>query len=407
MANKNLLLTFGLSATMLFLSCKKETLGVDDKVSNTQSTEILWSTKLSHTVNVTKTHYPAIDDEGNVYIVTKEYSKGSVIQSFDSAGKKRWETRHTIYPRNTTIAYYKDNVYFLSNKALVCLDAHNGNEQWVFSESIENGLKIGNQDNFTFVNDKLLIPLINSKGTFLMKIDAKTGNDYGTIKISKQNRVVPRIAAKGELIYLAEDSLYACNETGVLWHTNIANTERTTKDVYDLMITQKDKIIVSVKNELNNHKLIYSYQSGNLLWSKDYGTRATIPKVNELRNGSLVFSMGDLVKVDAEGNDIWKLNAEILKSFDVVNVAADGNIYGGNAYHIFGINNMGEIIFDYDANNDPLSNSILQNKQNIVVMSMGTDESLIHCIKAINTGGLEKKTWAKWGANAANTFNIN
>lgn len=389
--------------------------GKDDPVNpdnpddpNNPTSETVWSTNLPHTIQTTTNHYPAVDDNGNIYLITKEYGVGSIIQAFDKNGNELWKKQKDEYPRNYSLSYYNGNIYFLTNKNLICLNAHNGDENWSVSESIEEDLEIGNQDNFTFVGNNLVIPPINTKGTFLVKLDATSGISNGSIKVCKQNRVVPRIAAKGNTIYIAEDSLYAISESGLAWKANIEDTELISKDVYDLVITQNNDIVISTKSEMNNQRCVYLYKADNLLWSKNYGSNVLTPKISELDNGNLVIANGDLIKVNAsDGDEIWKIDGEILKSFETANVASDGNFYGGNAYGIWGIDNGGNTVFEFDANGDPLSNSILQNNENIIVLSMGTDNSIVHCIKKENTGGNAQNVWSSYGANAANTFITN
>ena len=389
--------------------------GKDDSTNNNNpddpnnpTSETVWSTNLTQTIQTTTNHYPAIDENGNIYLITKEYGVGSIIQAFDKNGNELWKKQKDEYPRNYSVSYYKGNIYFLTNKNLICLNAQNGDEKWSVSESIEDDLGIGNQDNFTFVGNNLVIPLINTKGTFLVKLDASTGINNGSIKVCKQNRVVPRIAAKGNTIYIAEDSIFAISESGLAWKANIEDTERTTKDVYDLIITQNDDIVVSTKSEMNNQRSVFLYKSEELLWSTNFGTDVLTPRISELNNGNLVIAMGDLLTIDAtNGNEIWKIESEVLKSFYTANIADDANIYGGNAYGIWGIDDSGNTVFEFNANGDPLSNSILQNKENIIVLSMGTENSIIHCIKKENTGGNSHDVWSGYGANVANTFNAN
>lgn len=368
--------------------------------------EVVWSTNLLHTVQTTTNHYPAIDDNGNIYLITKEYGVGSIIQAFDKDGNELWRKQKDEYPRNYLVSYYNGSIYFLTTDELVCLNAQNGDERWAVSDQIEDDLGIGNQDNFTFVGNNLVIPLINTKGTFLVKLDPSSGLSNGSKKVCNQNRVVPRIGAKGNTIYIAEDSLYAISESGLVWSANIEDTEQTTKDVYDLVVTQNNDIVLSTKSEMSNQKSVYLYKSEELLWSKNFGTDVLTPTISELSNGNLVLAMGSLLSVDAtNGTEIWKVESEILKSFETANVATEGNIYGGNAYGIWGIDNNGSTVFEFDANGDPLSNSILQNNENIIVLSMGTDNSIIHCIKKESTDGNAQNVWSSYGANAANTFN--
>ncbi len=398
------------AAIAIFSSCGKNDSANPDNPDdpNDPTSEIVWSTDLSHTIQTTTNHYPAVDDNGNIYLITKEYGVGSVVQAFDKNGSELWEKHQDKYPRNYSVSYYDGNVYFLTTEELICLDAQNGNEKWSVSESVEADLGIGNQDNFTFVGNNLVIPLINIQGTFLVKLDPSSGHSNGSIQVCKQNRVVPRIAAKGNTIYIAEDSLYVISESGIAWRANIENTEHTTKDVYDLIITQNNDIVVSTKSEMSNQRNVYLYKSEELLWSINFGTDVLTPKISELSNGNLALAMGNLLTVDAaSGNEIWKLNSEILKSYETANVAANGKIFGGNAYGIWGIDEDGNTISVFDPNNDPISNSILQKGENIIVLSMGTDNSIIHCVKEENTGGYAPDLWSGYGANAANTFNTN
>lgn len=400
-----------MAAIAILSSCGKDDPVNPDNPDNPDNpTEVLvWSTNLPHTVQTATNHFPAIDDKGNIYLITKEYGVGSIIQAFDKNGNELWKKQKDEYPRNFTISYHNENVYFLTNNELICLDAQNGSDKWIFTGSAEYELEIGAQDNFCFINSMLYIPMKNNKGTFLGKINPSNGVFAMVGKINEQNRVVPRIAAKGNTIYAADDSLYAISESGfILWKANIENTEHTTKDVYDLIVTQNNDIVVSTKSEMNNQRSALLYKSEELAWSTNFGTNVLTPKIVELSDGDLILAMGDLIKVNAQnGDEIWKLDSEILKSFETANIAADGNIYGGNAYGIWGIDNTGNTIFEFDANGDPLSTPILQNDENIIVLSMGTENSIIHCIKKENTDGNAQNAWSSYGANPANTFYVN
>jgi len=398
------------AALAIFYSCGKDDSTNPDNPDdpNNPTSEIVWSTDLSHTIQTTTNHYPAVDDNENIYLITKEYGVGSVVQAFNKDGNELWKKQQDDYPRNYSVSYYEGNIYFLTTEELICLDAQNGNEKWSISEFVEDDLGIGNQDNFTFVGNNLVIPLINIQGTFLVKLNPSSGLSNGSIKVCNQNRVVPRIAAKGNSIYLAEDSLYAISESGIVWRANIENTERTTKDVYDLIVTQNNDIVVSAKSEMSNQRSVYLYKSEELLWSINFGTEVLTPNICELSNGNLVLAMGSLLTVDVtSGNEIWKLDSEILKSYETVNVATNGKIYSGNAYGIWGIDEDGNTISVFNLNNDPISNPILQKDENIIVLSMGTDNSILHCVKQENTGGYAPGLWSGYGANAANTFNVN
>jgi outer membrane protein assembly factor BamB len=146
---------------------------------------------------------PAV--EGKTVIITSRYNKMAVCKleiSLAGGAKKLWETKEAASGVCSPIVH-GDRVYFASN-GLYCLDAANGETQWV------NG-KFGSASSLILTADERLIVWANNGDLALVESAKRSAGKF--TELAAKKRVLNKDAAWPQVV-LANGRLFCKDRTG-------------------------------------------------------------------------------------------------------------------------------------------------------------------------------------------------
>ncbi len=413
-------------------SCEKDKSNSDDdnQEGEAQSADIVWQQKLSIPINpaLGSNYMPAIDENDNIYVMMSDWNNygsgemGNVLQAFDKNGNALWE-RSTAGedPDFQMVTYYENKLYFTTGKKIVCLDAEDGSDLWNYnvpdSFLVSYSLVIANNRVLTSMQS------FDAENSYLFAFDSENGTINSTLAIT-DDRAVMAMAAKGSTVYLTYDFLYSVNVTSsglsLNWKTVLPGNSPEYGGDYkniadDIAIAPNGNIIFTygVLSDLSTRRVICYSSGGTELWQSDNEARHLVVDADN----DIYLCNDDLIKLDgASGSEIWSTSAPAetfgLGSFRSVTVGTDEVMYNGDYFGIYAAENTGNLKYYTPAatvsETGPLTYITLLSNGNIILLCMGDDEDergILICMKG-SSGGVQDEIWAKWGCNAANTFNL-
>ncbi len=407
-------------------SCDKLTIDPGDEAN------VLWTSELALPINPSLggNYMPAVDDDDNIYVLMRNFDGGLwggyAMQKFDKNGNEMWvkqSTEEGYTPHNQMPTFYNNRLYFTTDEKVVCLNAGTGNSEWEYNVP-DSMLYI--TPAIAIVNNQVLITLENftAEHSYLFALDPASGRVKSTLGIT-DSRVWLNMAARGNTVYLAYGKLYkvTVNAGGSMhldWSVQLPGGDPTYYISFenDIVISPNGDVSFAYAENRNaqlDHIISYN-SSGTKLWEyeRSYASHITLDEDGNIYDGGI----NDLLKIDAaSGQKAWETEppSETLgfgNSFTAMVHAANGVMYCGDVYGIYGVNYSGEVKYSLfpekiSGTSTPLTDVTLLGNGNIIVMSMGEDggNGNIHCIEA-ETEGIAATGWPKRGGDAANTFNV-
>jgi len=413
----------------LILSSCVEVPGIEES----DSSDVLWKSDLGAFINpaLGRNYMPAVDENDNIYVLMTDWESDNlnayVLQAFNKNGEELWkkeEQSETLWKQMP--GYYDGNIFYSTMNKIVCLDAADGSEKWVYTP----GDTLQTSHSLVIADGKLVVglPAYTADHSYLFALNISDGSVVATHPVFETRKLFA-LAANGSTLYAAYNQICSIElgSSGFTenWRTLLPGNNSEYEDTYnnsidDIVIDPTSgKIYTSISNpyEYNDEKLVAFNISGELLWeSTDYA--CSHPTTNY--GDELYIPSGDLYKLDGtDGSLVWSAEppSETFgfgNSFDCLVYANNDVLYCGDYFGLYGVDKSGQEdlkIFPeaLSGTTSPLSFTTLLSNGNIIVLAMSpdpeTESSRIYCIKA-STQGTKANIWAKWGANVGNTFNL-
>lgn len=394
-----------------------------------ESVQVVWKNDLAVKINpaIGRNYMPAVDENNNIYVLMNNLeTDGWVMQAFNVSGTLLWTENSSSENAIRQIpTYYEGRLYFATHSKIICLDASTGNLLWDLNpaDSVETTTDI-------VISNHQLVTVFSgftAEHSYVAAIDPTTG-DISAFKALGSRGQIFKLAAVGSYFYVCYNNLYKYqNNTGTIdleWMQtlpgNIDANDETYRILYGDMVIDpnNDNVYLTYSNptDYGTDVLIAYDLSGNMLWKKD-GVSATHLSVDFDNN--LYVSNSDLIKYNGNnGAEIWTATppSETMgmgNEIDAITHGQNGVMYAGDVYGVYGIDANNQNQFQAFPNSiagaqTPLTYATLLSNGNVVVLGMAKDENSsaqIYCIKE-ESEGVKPNIWAKWGANAANTFNL-
>jgi len=284
--------------TLLFQACAPGDLPNAD---NTKHDRQKWSYDFSTVMAASLyNQVPAIDEEGNIYLIADVQSGGDIIK-LSADGKEQWTKSESNYPMSRII-YLGNKVYYINNQALICRDASNGEKIWDTEVS-------GAQSIFAINNSKIFVTRFVDEG------------------------------------FLGSNHLAAYHLDGTLaWETKIKYSETDTVAYANAISVNGNNIYVGVLAEVGSSEFaIINYvdngdhasKSWTWLAPGDFSVGGGSPRIKDFAiddNGNLIFGMENsgteyVFSVSPAGADNWNAVSNLTKIISNVSVDGDGNCY--------------------------------------------------------------------------------
>ena len=403
-----------------------------DKKSN--NIEVVWQADLLTAVNPGIDKYmPAIDEQGNIFVLLSNYIESSYsIQAFSKDGKQLWANANIKgNSQHSLITYYKEKLFFTTDNEMICIDAKNGSNIWSYSEP--DSLNFLCSWSWAIVNDQVVTTLSygTADGSYLFSFNTSNGNIAWTKKISTDNKVAGFVVADESQLYFIDNKIskFDVSSSGAAMVWEQALPGNTDYKMYNNIrtypsIDKKGNVIFCYRNPEDSeskHDIISYDKNGNVNWNVTpdlVGGYLAQPQFQMIDSDDNIYhSITDLYKYNGnDGSLSWKAEAPYefisLGSISHITIGNDGKLYSGDSFGFYVFDKSGNCInqnLDLQWNgNNPLTFATLLPNGNVIMLASGKIDSetpQIYCIKG-DSGGVKKGIWAKWGANAANTFNL-
>ena len=413
-------------------SCNLMNNPLDNPTNTGNDAEVVWNSDLAAEINpATGRYMPAVDEQGNIYIIMEDESmNGYVIQSFSKDGDELWtKYDNTESLHHLLISYYKNKLFFATDNKMICLNSADGSLRWEYNEP--DSLAFFISKSWAIVNDQIVTTLSygTADGSYLFSFDTGSGQLAWTQKISDDNRVVGFVCASGNQLFFVNDKVikYSVTNNGANknWESEIPGNSEYSFIVNTATFPAVDSdgnIIFTIRN-YEDYESVYTVvcydNGGSLKWQYTPDNTGKVIQPNCLMtdaDNDVYLPQNELVKLDKQnGTLLWEADApdETLGfgSINHITIGEDEKLYVGDSFGYYILNQSGEITLnnalpEWNGNN-PLTYATLLPNGNVIMLAMGSSDSevsQIYCIKS-ESGGVERNAWAKWGANAANTFN--
>jgi len=414
--------------TLVFTtSCNK------DKNNPSDDSEVVWSANLELFINpaLGRNYMPAVDENDNIYVMMADWDGnaglGYALQAFDKDGKQLWiKTDDNVSVFTQMVTYFDGKIIYPTSSQIVCLNSSDGTEAWTYTppDSLQTtySIAIANNQLVAFISG------FTSEYSYIYSFNPANGNINATEAFGGREEVCA-MAANGSTLYITYNSLSSyninTNSIDLNWSSLLPNNNAYYEDTYRNMLNDitidpvNGNIFFAYENPTQyGEKWLIAYdKNGNKLWENEtfQATHITACAENEL-----YVSYDNLFKLNGQsGSQIWEAvpPSETMGLGNSINSTVYGNddvLYAGDIYGIYGINNQGTEKYSafptsITGNGTPFTYVTLLSNGNIIVLAMSvdpdTEPAKIYCLKA-SSGGVKKNIWAKWGANAANTFNL-
>ena len=287
-----------IALTLLFQACEPGDLPNAD---NTKNDRERWSYDFSTVMAASLyNQVPAIDEEGNLYLIADVQSGGDIIK-LSADGTEQWVKSENSYPLSRII-YQNNKVYYLNHQMLICLDAASGEKVWDTEVS-------GAQSIFAINNSKIFVARFVDEGL------------------------------------LGSNHLVAYNLDGALvWETKIEFSETDTVSYANAISVNGNNIYVGVLAEVGSSEfgIINYVDEGNQVstsWTwlapGSFSVGGGSPRIKDFAiddNGNLIFGMEKsgteyIFSVNPSGADNWNAVSNVPKIISNVSVDGDGNCY--------------------------------------------------------------------------------
>ena len=352
--------------------------------------------------------YPAIDEQGNIYLAgaSEEVNSGVVhFVSVDKNGNERWDK--TIDATAASYVVYGDGKVFLSTVSPVTIhvyDANSGNELWSKNYTDDYGFEW--QPVMSYANRKLYVASGRFTVGVLMALNPENGTElwlrnlYDNIAIS--------LVVDGTGLYCGgmgkvtryEDKGSSCDS---IWYWEESEGSRS---YIGFEITMAD--------------------NGNIYTRGDYGVNILSPETgNEIKvvslggsfdnssssitidgDGNFYIGNGDLHKYSPDGSLEWKTDINV----GVINpnypsaplIGENGKFYNGELFSLSCVKSNGSIdwILGTEDGIGNLHPVVMDNDGNL--LSYSTERGVLFCYKG-DGSKLATKGWPKRYGNMGNT----
>lgn len=428
------------SANVLFLvaflmfitSCKKDS--NDDTTTPTptpNTSDILWQKELTQAVQPGWEEYmPAVDENDNVYALAGNVDNmnsptGFSLEAFDANGSTLWSIVNVeATPQRQLVTYYNHKLFVVAIEKLLCYNSQDGSLAWQYD--IPDSLETSHNIAMSIVDGNVALTLVGftASNSHLFLFNTNDGSIITTKPVGPYRSKPISMAANGNMVYVVSDSVYAfemqASEFNLQWKIQLPGTDNINYTAYyeielnDVVIANNGNIIFLSLNTYNsNDYLLNSIASdGSINWSiakSDISRHQIVDASN-----NIYYSQGDLLKINgSDGNAIWTAGAPEgtmdMGSYNSVILSQNDNLYCGDLFGLYSLDNSGSSRFVKTVsslNAASFAYANLMSNGNIVLLGSNPDGGLgiLYCIKNSDSGAAD--SWAKWGANAANTFNL-
>jgi len=353
--------------------------------------------------------YPAIDEQGNIYMAgTAEGMAGGEFHfvSVDKDGNERWDK--TIAAGSSSYVIYGDGKVFISTSEPVTIhvfDAATGNEIW--SKDYTADYDFQWMPTMAYANHKLYVTTGQLTEGFLMALNPNDGNELWIRRLYDQSFF--SIAVDGTKIYFGEmgqisrfdDKGSSCDS---VWHWSEDAGASRNFAFYDMLIADNGNIYARSDYGI----VILSPETGQPVVS--------IPLDETFENsssglvvdgeGNCYIGKGDLVKFSADGNMVWQteINSGVINpNFSQAPlIGENGKFYTGELFGLSCVNSDGTLDWALGAENGVgnLHPVVMDHDGNLI--SYATEKGVLYCFKG-DGSKLATKGWPKRYGNMGNT----
>ncbi len=243
---------------------------------------------------------PAIDEEGNIYVVA-DVQYGGLLVKLSAAGDEKWTLDVGDFPLSRLI-YFEDKIFYINNGSLICLNSNDGSQIWTSDAS-------GAQEIFALTTDKI----------------------YTTNFV--------------DLGFFGQTQLNAYNLDGnKTWETIIQYSDTDSIAFANAIAINGNNIYVGIYTEVGNSEFaIINYVDGgncvskNWTWlaPEDYSVGGGTPRIKDFAiddNNNLVFGMENssaqyVFSVSNQGVENWHSATSLSDMISNVTVDANGDCY--------------------------------------------------------------------------------
>ena len=352
--------------------------------------------------------YPAIDEQGNIYLSGGPEDVNSGITHFvsvDKDGKERWDK--TINGSVASYVIYGDGKVFLSTADPVTIhvyDANSGNELWSKNYTDDYGFEW--QPVMSYANRKLYLASGQFTVGVLMALNPENGTELWLRNL--HDNIASSLVVKGTALFCGgmgkvtryEDKSSSCDS---IWYWEESDPSR---DYIGFEITLAENGNIYTRGDYGVN--ILSAETGEEIKVVSLGESFdnSSSSITIDGDGNFYIGNGDLHKYSPDGSLEWKSDINVgFVSPNYVTaplISEDGKFYSGELFSLSCVKSDGTLdwVLGTEAGVGNLHPVVMDHNGNLV--SYSTEKGVLYCYKG-DGSKLATRGWPKRYGNMGNT----